>query len=150
MSRFSPRVNSVPTQTSIHAWRVPAGGVCGADLTGRWSNSGRWWGFCQTAWLLTCLLLLFKVDNQFASVQIGGTQCCSEVENKDVLKICNQDCSLDSIRSLSTTTTFSRWRVWTFESGYRLTVNERLLDFFIMLILGNHLLNNLLISAGSH
>lgn len=85
-------MNSVPTQTSIHARRVAVGSVCGADLAGRWSNSGRWWGFCQTAWLLTRLLLLFKADNQFASVQGGATQRCSEVENKENLKMCNQDC----------------------------------------------------------
>lgn len=109
MSCFSHSVNSVPTQTSIHARRVVSGSVCGADLSGRWSNSGRWWGFCQTAWLLTRLLLLFNADNQFASVQGGATQCCSEVENKEILKMCNQNCFLDSIRSLGTTATFS-WR----------------------------------------
>lgn len=109
MSCFSCYVNSVPTQTSIHARRVAAGSVCGADLAGRWSNSGRWWGFCPTAWLLTRLLLLFKADNQFASVQGGATRRCSEVENKEILKMCNQDCFLVSIGALGTTATFW-WR----------------------------------------
>lgn len=129
---FYRYVNSVPTQTSIHARRVTASSVCDADLTSRWSNSGRWWGFCQIAWLLTRLLLLFKADNHFASVQGGATQCCSEVENKEILKMCNQDCFLDSIRSLETTATFS-WRrglnalTSTFESVWvhRLPVNFR-------------------------
>lgn len=109
MRCFSHYVNSVPTQTSVHTRCVVAGSVCRLALASRWSKSGRWWGFCQTAWLLTGLLLLFKTDNQFVSVQGGATRCCSEVENKEILKMCNQDCFWDSIRSLGTTATFS-WR----------------------------------------
>lgn len=70
--------------------------------------------------------------------------CCSEAENKEILKMCNQDCF--SIRSLGTTTIFS-WRrgfnavtrifenVWV----HRLAENFReQLDMAALLILGNN------------